>query len=525
MKESMDIGLIGLGVMGKNLVYNMMDKGYKVSVYNRTLEKTLEFAKELGIAGSDNKKVDSDEQNTENTNNLHYSTKMKPCETLEEMVESLKKPRVIFLLVQSGKPVDYVCAELKKYVTSEDVIVDLGNSYYKDTMRRCEEFNGIFNYIGCGISGGEEGARNGASFMPGGHKNGWPFVEPILKALAAKCEVKKIATSNDNFTDIKSYFPCCEWIGNDGAGHFVKTVHNGIEYGDMAIISEIYDIFRKLGKSHLEIIQEFEKLGEVEELKGYLMEIIVKILKFQSDSGEFVVDLIEDRANNKGTGIWCILAAMESNFPATLIADSVFSRMISNNKEKRTMFSESIKKMNNMKLDEKAEDIYEESAKRVKYSEKNGIVGKEISHEDVQSAMILAKAVSYVQGLNLIKQVSDSNNWDINMHVLCQIWKKGCIIRGEFLDKAHQFTVNNLFENSYEFVQIYKKHISGLRKVVVKSIEHGIPVNALSGCLSYLDALKANRSNGCVIQAMRDFFGAHGIRLIGENEDTHINWV
>jgi 6-phosphogluconate dehydrogenase len=459
----MDLGLIGLGVMGKSLVLNFEDKGYSVCVYNRTKQRTRDFL--AGIS----------------------SSKIKPAYEMEEFASSLKSPRKIFVVVEAGKAVDAVLEGLAPLLSEEDVVIDFGNSHYKDTKERCQKFHGKFLYMGCGVSGGERGARYGPSLMLGGSEVAWLRVREALMDISAR------------YTLGGESYPCCSWVGEDGSGHFVKTIHNGIEYGDMAIISEVYLILKSLGYNNEEMSKLFSKWNENKELEGYLMGMTSTVVgKMEGDC--YIIDDIEDLAEQKGTGAICVVSSIEASSPAVLMAESVFSRMVSFRKEKRVKFSK---------------------YKRV------GESSVLITEEDLEKCLVLSKAVSYVQGLNLMKCVSDLEKWGLNLMVICRVWRNGCIIRCGFLETVEKIIeeVEDDYELSETFIKFYQENINHLRRVVLYSIEVGVPIPTISSCLAYLDGIGTKRGGGNLIQGLRDLFGAHGFRRVGKTENTHLQWM
>ncbi|KAM0686557.1 hypothetical protein COBT_002220 [Conglomerata obtusa] len=448
----MDIGLIGLGVMGQNLAYNIT-RNNTLGVFNRTSEKTKALC------------------NTIKEN-------IKPCYSLSELIESLKKPRVVLVLVQSGAPVDAMLSELADHLDKDDVIIDLGNSQYEDTTRRCNDYKNRFKYVGCGISGGEYGARYGPSLMPGGDVTAWPLIKDIFQKVAAR--------DGDNV--------CCQWIGADGSGHFVKMIHNGIEYGNMAIISEICTVLKCMKMSNDQIADLFEQWNVTE--KNYLYEITAKVFRKKID-GNFVIDSIDDRAENKGTGLWSVIAAMDCQYQAKTMADAIFARIISN-----------------------------DQTKRLKFSKQNNEIKKEIklTTSELKETLDLSITLSYIQGMSLIKKMSLKHNWNIQLQNVCRVWKNGCIIRSKLLNVIEEIMNEEDFENSKLFIDIYKKNIKGLRNVVLESIKMEIPLITINGSLNYLDMLKEENGPGNVIQALRDYFGAHQVLIRGEKEYKHIEW-
>lgn len=422
----MDLGVIGLGVMGKNLILNLIEKNYKVSVYNRTSTKTTALIEELNTPS-----------NVKGTYNL------------KEFVESLLCPRIIIILIQAGQPIDDLLVNLKPYLLSTDVLIDLGNSNYLDTERRMD--NSLF--IGCGISGGEEGARYGPSLMPGGNVKAWSVVKKIFEDISARSENGDV---------------CVDWIGEGGSGHFVKMVHNGIEYAIMGLFSEIFNFIT------VELLNSWKETF----LNSYLLDIMIKIK-------ERDISRVDDVAGNKGTGLLCIKNAMDCQCPLNMIYEATNSRFLSHDKEKRLKFSGLINKESNKFV--------------IKDSEMTG-------------AMKLVFALAYVQGYELIKRFSLVKGWNLDIKSIKRVWMGGCIIRSKFL------TLEVEDECSEEFIKIYKENIDNLRKVCVKFIENGVSAPVFLSALEHLDTLNHERSSGAVIQAMRDFFGRHGLKFIDGKE-------
>ncbi|TBU07679.1 decarboxylating 6-phosphogluconate dehydrogenase [Hamiltosporidium magnivora] len=461
----MDVGLIGLGVMGKNLVLNIADHGYSVAVYNRTYNKTIEFITETN-------------KNT-----------IKGYEKLEDFIFSLKEPKIIFIMVMAGTAIDKILEEISGFLGINAVVIDGGNSHYLDTERRCYKYFGRFNYIGCGISGGEEGARYGPSLMPGGNKEGWVLIKELLCVISAKFKIGE------------NEFPCCEWMGEGGSGHFVKMVHNGIEYGDMAILSELYLIMKYLGMENEKMADTFKSWNDEHQFSGYLLNVMELVLK-KKEKQEYIINSIEDKSEQKGTGRWCVVASIENTTPSTLMAESVYSRFLSNQKDLRIDFSKKI------------DDCLEIT---------NDI---NLNEDDLKRTFFMAKAVSYVQGFNLLRNGSKNNNWDLNLPSITRIWRNGCIIRSNFLEVIENIVqeVDENFELSDIFINICKQNIQNLRKVVGFSICKGIPVPVLSACLEFFDILNTKRGGGNIIQALRDYFGSHMVRFLGKDEDEHVEW-
>jgi 6-phosphogluconate dehydrogenase len=468
MKSS--IGLIGLAVMGENLVLNLESRGYSVAVFNRTTSKVDSFvlgrAKGKNITGT-------------------YS--------LEELVENLQTPRKVMMMVKAGKAVDDTIEALIPLLDKGDVIIDGGNSNYQDTERRVKYVESKqLLYIGTGVSGGEEGALKGPSIMPGGSEQAWPLVQPILQAIAAKVDE----------------VPCCDWIGKGGAGHFVKMVHNGIEYGDMQLICEIYDIMRKVLKLDPKTMGQIFSQWNEGDLDSYLIEITKDILAFNDEDGTPLVDHILDSAGQKGTGKWTGIEALQAGIPLTLIVESVFARSVSSQKDERVVAS---------KLFPAIEVTPVENQKEIL--------------EMLQEALYAAKIVSYAQGFALIKSAGETNEWNLNLGNIALLWRGGCIIRSAFLDKISKaFTTNpdlpNLLLDPY-FSKILLKNQDSLRKVLSTAILNGVPTPSLSAALSWFDSYRSDSLPANLLQAQRDYFGAHTYeRAEGpKGKFFHTNWT
>lgn len=466
-----DIGLIGLAVMGENLVLNIEDKGFSVAVYNRTPEKIDSFlkgrAKNKNISGA-------------------YS--------LKDLCSSLKAPRKIMLLVKAGKPVDGLIDQLVPYLEEGDIIIDGGNSHYLDTIRRTKyiENKGLL-FVGAGVSGGEEGALNGASIMPGGSYKAWKYIKPIFEKIAAR------TVSKD---------PCCKWVGQDGSGHFVKMVHNGIEYGDMQMIAETYHILKEgLGLSNDEMSHIFNTWNH-SELNSYLIEITGEILSYKNDEGQAVIDLILDVSGQKGTGKWTAISAFDYGQPLTLIAEAVFARCLSSLKEQRVIAS-SILNGPNVNFNGNKEEM--------------------IKH--LKQALYASKIISYAQGFQLLLSASKKYNWNLNYGDIASMWRGGCIIRSIFLDKIKDAFDKNEQLTNLVLDPFFKKAIDqaqeSWRYVIITSISLGIPMPAITSALSYYDSYRTNQLPANLIQAQRDFFGAHTYEQVDKprGEFYHTNWT
>ncbi|HJQ76639.1 MAG TPA: decarboxylating NADP(+)-dependent phosphogluconate dehydrogenase [Acidimicrobiia bacterium] len=449
MSNESDIGLIGLGVMGANLALNLADSGNRVAVYNRTTSVTDEF-----MAGEAADK------------------EMVATTTVEDLAGSLATPRVILLMVSAGPPVDYVISDLMPFLEEGDIIIDGGNSLYTDTKRRYEELaeKGV-RFVGAGVSGGAEGARYGPSIMPGGDPGAWPVIEPILKGIAAKAP---------------DGAPCCEWLGEGGAGHFVKMVHNGIEYGDMQVIAEAYDLMRRgLGMEPAAIGEVFAQWNQGR-LQSYLVEITADIMTVTED-GVPLIDLILDAAGQKGTGKWTVVASMEAGQPTTLVAEAVYARIVSSNPALRARAAE--------RFDDPIEPI------------------TGISADDIESALYASKIISYAQGFRLLQAASEEEGWGLDMGTIASIWRAGCIIRAGFLEDitaayARDPELADLVEADF-FTEALRAAEPAWRRVVATSVESGIPAPAYSSALAYFDGMRSLRLPASLIQAQRDYFGAH----------------
>lgn len=470
--DKCNIGLIGLAVMGENLVLNMESKGYSVAVFNRTLNKVENFIK--GRAQGKN---------------------IKGCMSIEELAESLQKPRKIMLLVKAGQAVDDFIDMIIPHLDRGDIIIDGGNSYFPDTIRRTKyvEEKG-FLYIGTGVSGGEEGALLGPSIMPGGSPAAWPEVKQIFQSISAK---------------VDDGSPCCEWVGSNGAGHYVKMVHNGIEYGDMQMICEAYSIMKNaLGMTADEMQPVFEEWNKGE-LDSYLIEITKDILgKKDEISGKSMVDVILDTAGQKGTGKWTSASALDLGCPAPTVAEAVFARAMSAIKEERVAASNHLK------------------GPAAKYDGDR----KEFI-EMIRKALYASKICSYAQGYHLMKLAAQEYNWDLKFGEIALMWRGGCIIRAQFLGKIKKAFDNNpqlqnLLLDNY-FKEIIESHQTAWRKVISKAVELGIPVPAFSSALAYYDSYRSAVLPANLLQAQRDYFGAHTYERVDKarGEFFHTNWT
>ncbi len=471
MKKLADIGLIGLAVMGENLVLNMERNGYTVAVFNRTVEKVDNFINGRG-AGK----------------------KFIGTRSIEELVSSLERPRKVMLLVKAGKPVDDFIDMIIPHLEPGDIIIDGGNSHFPDTIRRTKyvEEKG-FLYIGTGVSGGEEGALLGPSMMPGGSPDAWPHVKEIFQSIAAKVE---------------DGTPCCDWVGEDGAGHFVKMVHNGIEYGDMQIITEAYHLMKNLlGMNNDQMHEVFKKWNE-EELDSYLIEITRDILGYKDENGEETVEMILDTAGQKGTGKWTGISALDLGIPLTLIGESVFARCLSAQKELRVMASKVINGPTPQFTGDKNQFI-----------------------DDLKMALYGAKIISYAQGYNLMMEAAKEYKWHLNYGGIALMWRGGCIIRSAFLDDIKKAFDNNPELPNLLLDDFFKEKIEatqeGWRRVCSVALSNGMPVPALTSALCYFDGFRCERLPANLLQAQRDYFGAHTYERIDKprGEFFHTNWT
>lgn len=465
-----DIGLIGLAVMGQNLIMNMNDHGFTVAAFNRTTSKVDEFM-EGPAKGS----------------------KVIGTHSIEEFVKTLKKPRRVMLMVKAGEPVDSFINILLPHLEKGDIIIDGGNSHYTDTNRRVKELKekGII-FIGTGISGGEEGARHGPSIMPGGNPDGWPHVKGILQGIAAKVDGQ----------------PCCDWVGDDGAGHYVKMVHNGIEYGDMQLIAESYDLMRRgLGLDMSQLQSTFNKWNQ-EELNSYLIEITSSIFGHEDSDGKPLLDKILDTAGQKGTGKWAGISALDLGVPLTLIAEAVFARCLSSLKEERV-----------------------EASKILKGPTPSFSGNKEEMIDHVRQALYASKIISYAQGFMLMRDAAHEYQWKVNYGSVALMWRGGCIIRSRFLGKIKEAfdknpSLKNLLLDTF-FKGEIEKCQSGWRQVVGAGALMGIPTPSFSTALSFYDGYRTPLLPANLIQAQRDFFGAHTYERVDQPRGKffHTNWT
>ena len=466
-----DIGLIGLAVMGQNLVLNMDDHGYTVAVYNRTVSRVDEF-----ISGN------------------AKGTQVIGAHSIEELVSVLKRPRRVMLLVKAGQPVDTFIDLLIPHLEQGDIIIDGGNSNYRDTIRRTEyvESKGLL-YVGSGVSGGEEGARIGPSLMPGGSPQAWTHIQPIFRAVAAK---------------VDDGVPCCDWVGENGAGHYVKMTHNGIEYGDMQLISESYYLMKHLlGMTNEEMHQVLAEWNRGK-LDSYLIEITRDILGYQDEHGEYTIDTILDTAGQKGTGKWTAISALEMGIPLTLITEAVLARFLSALKEERTAASKVL------------------TGPESKFEGDRGAFVK-----DLHDALYASKIISYTQGYMLMRSAAAEYGWNLNYGGIALMWRGGCIIRSAFLGK-----IKEAFDKDSDLINLllddyFKAEVEAAqpawRRVVAAAVQAGLPVPAMSSALAFYDGYRRERLSANMLQAQRDYFGAHTYERVDRprGEVFHTNWT
>jgi len=465
-----DIGLIGLAVMGENLVLNMESKGFHVAVFNRTAEVTQKFA--AGRAKGKN---------------------ITPAGTLEEFVQALARPRKAMIMVKAGAPVDAVIGQLAPLLEPGDVIIDGGNSLFTDTQRRCKEMEARgLHFVGCGVSGGEEGALKGPSMMPGGSEKAWEAVAPIFTKIAAVVEGE----------------PCCRHMGPDGAGHYVKMVHNGIEYGDMQLICEGYAILKDLlGLGAPELAEIFAEWNRGQ-LDSYLIDITARIFKkTDPDTGKPLVDVILDKAGQKGTGVWTLQSAIQHSVVISTINAAVEARVISSRKADR----------------EKASEILPQRVARPFAGDRRKLI------DAVRDALYASKIVSYAQGMELLGAASAAYGWHLNFGDIATIWRGGCIIRAQFLNRIKEAYerdpgLNNLLLDPF-FRDIVAKTEGNWRFAVAQAVEAGIPAPAFSASLAYFDSYRAPRLSANLLQAQRDFFGAHTYERVDKPGSFHTEWL
>jgi len=472
MKAVSDIGLVGLAVMGENLALNMESKGFHVSVYNRTVEKVDHFMEGRGKG-------------------LNFYG----AHSLEDFIDSLKSPRKVFLMVKAGKPVDEFIDKLIPLMDPGDIIIDGGNTHFPDTARRTEyvESKGLL-YIGTGVSGGEEGALKGPSMMPGGSPAAWQYVKPIFQGISAK---------------VADGTPCCDWVGQGGAGHFVKMVHNGIEYGDIQLICECYQIMKDiLGMTNEEMHETFAEWNRGD-LDSYLIEITRDILAKKDEDGRYVLDYILDTAGQKGTGKWTAISALDLGEPLTLISESVYARCLSALKDERVKASGILDGPNPVKFEgDKAAFL-----------------------EDLRRALFASKVVSYAQGYSLMRAAAKEYGWDLNYGGIALLWRGGCIIRSVFLGK-----IKEAFDKAPDLANIlldpyFQEKLSdaqqGWRNVVAQAVVNGVPAPCMTAALEYYDGYRTERLPANLLQAQRDYFGAHTYERTDRprGEFFHTNWT
>jgi 6-phosphogluconate dehydrogenase len=465
-----DIGLIGLAVMGENLVLNMESKGFSVAVFNRTTEVTEKFAATRAKGKN-----------------------IRPTKTVEELVGALKKPRKIMIMIKAGKPVDQVIGEVAPLLEKGDVIIDGGNSLFTDTQRRGKdlESKGI-HYVGCGVSGGEEGALKGPSLMPGGPRESWEIIAPIFRKIAAQVDGE----------------PCCRYMGPDGAGHYVKMVHNGIEYGDMQLICEAYAILKDVaGMDNKELADTFTAWNKGE-LDSYLIDITSQIFrKIDPDTGKALVDVILDKAGQKGTGIWTLQSAIQQSVVISTINAAVEARVISSRKDERVAASKILP---------------QPKAKKFTGDRKQLV-------ESVRQALYASKIVSYAQGMELLGAASKQYNWNLNFGDIATIWRGGCIIRAKFLNRiveaySRDKALHNLLLDSY-FTDIIKNTQDNWRVAIAEAVGVGVAAPAFSASLAYFDSYRSARLPSNLLQAQRDFFGAHTYERVDKPGVFHTEWI
>jgi 6-phosphogluconate dehydrogenase len=466
-----DIALIGLAVMGQNLIMNMNDHGYTVVAYNRTVSKVDEFVNDAAKGRQT----------------------IIPARSIEEMVSLLKRPRKIMLMVKAGKPVDEFIEQLLPLLEEGDLIIDGGNSHFPDSIRRTKhlESKGML-FIGTGVSGGEEGARFGPSIMPGGSPKAWPLVKDIFQGISAKTPEGE---------------PCCDWMGEDGAGHYVKMTHNGIEYGDMQLICEAYQMMKEgLGMSNDEMHETFAEWNKGE-LDSYLIEITRDILAHR-ENGDYTVDKILDTAGQKGTGKWTTVSSLDLGMPVTLIGEAVFARCLSAMKDERV----------------EASKILSGPKVKIEGDRKQWV-------EDIRQALLASKIVSYAQGFMLLKEAAKEYKWNLNYGGIALVWRGGCIIRSAFLGKIKAAfdrnpNLKNLLLDDY-FRDVIERCQGSWRRVVAQAVQNGVPVPAFTTALAFYDGYRTERLPANLLQAQRDYFGAHTYERLDKKrgEFFHTNWT
>lgn len=466
MEGQADLGLIGLAVMGQNLVLNMADHGFTVAVYNRTTEVTERFianeAAGMSVIG------------------VHAPA---------ELVASLRRPRKIMLMVKAGAAVDAVIDQLVPLLEPGDIVIDGGNSLFTDSARRAAHLESLgLRFVGTGVSGGEEGARTGPSIMPGGSEDAWEHVAPILQSIAAK---------------VADGTPCCDWVGPGGSGHYVKMVHNGIEYGDMQVIAEAYALMKSMGMPHTEMSDAFRSWGDGV-LDSFLVDITADILAHVDDDGSPLVENILDAAGQKGTGKWTVISSMELAQPVTLVAEAVFARIVSALKDQRVVAAGVLA----------------------------GASGRpELALDDIRSALYASKIVSYAQGFMLMREASEENGWTLDLGRIASLWREGCIIRARFLDDItaayrRDGGLTNLLLDDF-FVNAIRSADTGWRRTVAAAVGAGVPVPAYASALAFYDSYRSATLPANLIQAQRDYFGAHTYERVDRprGEWFHSNWT
>ncbi len=474
--DKLDIALLGLGVMGQNLAMNIARNGWKIGVWNRTSKDSLK-----------NKVEEFMQTKARNTD-------IKGFTQLPELILSLKKPRIVLFMVQAGEAVDQLLKVIIPLLDEGDIVIDGGNSFFEDTERRVKMmYDNNMYFVGCGISGGEEGALYGASIMPGGAKQAWPVIKPILKSIAAKA---------DDGT------PCCDWVGPGGAGHYVKMVHNGIEYGDMQIIAEVYYSIKHLLDYDNEQISDVFNSWRGGRLQSYLIDITADILKHKDYNGDYVLDQILDTSGQKGTGRWSVMNALELNMPLDIIASAVFARNLAAHKEMRSMMSHH----------------YSVSSLHPVYNS-NELIPM------LEQTLYCSRLVGYAQGFTLMKKASDEYKWNLDLSTIALLWRAGCIIRSAFLNEIAQVYENtplmgNLLLDDH-FGSAIRKGLVAWEKSIGIMLREGLPAPVLSASLNYFLGLINNNSNANMIQAMRDYFGAHTFERVDSprGEFFHENWI
>ncbi|WP_187969636.1 NADP-dependent phosphogluconate dehydrogenase [Aquibium microcysteis] len=467
--QQAEIGLIGLGVMGSNLALNIAEHGYRIAVWNRTTEKTQAFAATAGA----------------------LSDHVVPCETLEDLVAAIRPPRPIILMVQAGAAVDEQIAALRPLLSAEDIVIDAGNANFRDTMRRFAALEGSsLTFIGMGVSGGEEGARHGPSIMVGGTQASWLRVRDVLVAISAKYRDE----------------PCVAWLGRNGAGHFVKTIHNGIEYADMQMIAEIYGILRDGARLDTAAMARLFEQWNGGRLESYLIEITAKVLAATDpDTGRPMVDVIVDSAGQKGTGRWSVIEAQMMGVPATAIEAAVAARGLSALKAER----------------EAAQGLYGVPVTAFDRADLRDAV------DDLELALFAGKIAAYAQGFAVMQAASKEFDWNLPMATIARIWRAGCIIRSQFLDRIAEAFEDGAPANllaAPRFVGLMTEAVPALRRTVARAALAGIAVPALSAALGYFEAYRAARGTANLVQAQRDFFGAHGFERIDRPGAHHGPW-